>query len=214
MIPNTNIDARASHRATRYDSKTSVKRGTLFFDERSVKNDCLRRRALGPLACRWATPFLETYTLSVAMPSQFRVSVSQCAVDVPHAPHRPQKMMLRRSHVSWLLCTSRFSCTHRFTCCTFDLSVSIGRCCPGSCTSLPLYISPPTPSKVFFITFKGTSVAQGVNFYASRFCGSQCLLSHKLFPSVVISGQHGGTRRGFTIAMCGGCWLYFTFAQR
>ena len=91
--------------------------------------------------------FLETYTLSVSMPSQFCVSVSQCAVDVPQAPHKPQKMIRRRSHVSWLLCTSRFPCTHRFTCCTFDLSVSIGGCRPGSCTSLPSYVSPSTPSK-------------------------------------------------------------------
>ena len=54
--------------------------------------------------------------------------------------------------------------------------------------------------RVFFVAVSCASVAKGVFFYAGPLCNiARCLLTHKHFPSVVVSGQHGGARRGCTL---------------
>ena len=76
MVPNTNITQwLTQEQVTELHCTTTKQVGN---DERSVKRDCPHRRASGPPACRWATPLhgWATYTLPVAMPTLFCVSVS------------------------------------------------------------------------------------------------------------------------------------------
>ena len=87
--------------------------------------------------------------------------------------------------------------TNRFTCCSFSLSV--WSTCPDF-DRAPLVHCASLAERVFFIAVHCASVAKGVFFYAGPFCNiRQCLLTHKHFPSVVVSGQHGGARRGCTL---------------
>ena len=116
--------------------------------------------------------------------------------NVRNAPHTPQKTMPRRSRVWWY--GARRDLPAPLSSLVARSASPFGRLVPTwialhfilvHCASLAEW--------VFFIAVHCASVAKGVFFYAGPFCNiRQCLLTHKHFPSVVVSGQHGGARRG------------------
>ena len=124
---------------------------------------------------------------------------SLCKVLSAVAPHTPQKAMPCRSHGSFL--DHAPPSTNRFTCCSlwplyFDRLVPVWIVLHFNlvhCASLA--------ERVVFIAVDCASVAKGVFFCAAPpLCSiPRRLLSHKLFLSVVMSGQHGGAKLGSTL---------------